>query len=218
MDFKVAGTRNGITALQADIKLPGLPFNVVKEAMDKGHEGIQKILDIMHDCIETPRKDKSNLPLTDSLNIPVTKIGKFLGPGGSNLKKILAETGVQISTSAEDASKFNLFAPNSEAMAEAKDIIKRLLTEERLPTFDFGGVYEVLITEILDRGAYVQMHPAMQPVFIPNSQLDARKVQNFWSFLDVVSEYIFVPTVNQKCKKDPNLIKTTKSQGFFAFR
>ena len=71
-------------------------FKVVKEAMWKGHTGINNILDIMHECIEEPRKDKSNLPLTDSLTIPVTKRGKFIGPGGNNLKKILTETGVQV--------------------------------------------------------------------------------------------------------------------------
>ena len=64
--------------------------------MWKGHTGINNILDIMHECIEEPRKDKSNLPLTDSLTIPVTKRGKFIGPGGNNLKKILTETGVQV--------------------------------------------------------------------------------------------------------------------------
>ena len=71
-------------------------FQVVKEAMWKGHTGINNILDIMHECIEEPRNDKSNLPLTDSLTIPVTKRGKFIGPGGNNLKKILTETGVQV--------------------------------------------------------------------------------------------------------------------------
>merc|ERR1712223_679112 len=145
MDFKVAGTRKGINALQADIKLPGLPFEVVKEAMLKGDKGINKILDIMEECIDAPRKDKSNLPLTDSLTIPITKRARFVGPGGVNLKKILTETGVQISTSPEDASKFNLFAPNNEAMQEAREIVKKLLeSEQRLPEFKFGEVYEVM--------------------------------------------------------------------------
>jgi len=179
MDFKLAGTRKGITALQADIKLPGLPFEVVKEAMWKGHTGINNILDIMHECIEEPRNDKSNLPLTDSLTIPVTKRGKFIGPGGNNLKKILTETGVQISTSSEDISKFNLFAPNNVAMQEAREIIKQLLeSDTRLPEFKFGEVYQVEITEILDRGIFVQMHPEMKPAFINNSQLEARKVSD----------------------------------------
>ena len=65
--------------------------------MLKGDKGINKILDIMQECIDEPRKDKSNLPLTDSLTIPVTKRGRFVGPGGVNLKKILTETGVQVS-------------------------------------------------------------------------------------------------------------------------
>ena len=145
--------------------------------MMKGHEGINKILDIMEECIKVPRKDKSNLPLTDSLTVPVTKRGRFVGPGGVNLKKILTETGVQISSSPEDISKFNLFAPNYEAMQEAQEMIKKLLqTEQRLPEFKFGEVYEVTITEIIDRGIFVQLHPEMKPAFINNAQLEARKV------------------------------------------
>ena len=64
--------------------------------MLKGDKGINKILDIMEECIDAPRKDKSNLPLTDSLIIPITKRARFVGPGGVNLKKILTETGVQV--------------------------------------------------------------------------------------------------------------------------
>ena len=76
--------------------LPSLIFKVVKMAMNKGHKGLTDILDIMNECIEEPKKDKSNLPLTESLTIPVTKRGRFVGPGGRNLKKILTETGVQV--------------------------------------------------------------------------------------------------------------------------
>ncbi len=145
--------------------------------MEKGHEGINQILDIMETCIEKPRAGKPNLPVTESMTIPVTKRGRFLGPGGVNLKKILTETGVRISSSPEDASEFNFFAPNSEAMSEAKEIIKKLLTEQRIPEFEFGGVYEVKIVEILERGIFVQMHPELKPVFIANSQLDGKKVR-----------------------------------------
>ena len=62
-------------------------------------------------------------------------------------------------------------------MAEAKEIIDKLLTEERVPEFDFGSIYPATIVEIVDRGVFVQLHPEMQPVLIPNSQLDAKKVK-----------------------------------------
>ena len=177
MDFKVAGTRTGITALQADIKIPGLPFNIIQEALQKGQKGINQILDIMEGCISEPAKEKSNWPVTETMNVPITKRGKFIGPGGANLSKILTETGVQVNQSPEDVSKYNIFAPNAEAMSEAKEIIKKSLVEERIPDFEFGATYNVTITEILDRGVFVQLHPEMKPILIPNSQLDARKVR-----------------------------------------
>ncbi len=64
-------------------------------------------------------------------------------------------------------------------MAEAKEIIEKLLTEERVPEFEFGSIYSATIVEILDRGVLVQLHPEMQPVLIPNTQLDAKKVDVF---------------------------------------
>ena len=83
-----------------------------------------------------------------------------------------------MSQSPEDASKFTLFAPNSEAMTEAKEFISKNSVEDRVPDFEFGATYESIITEILERGVFVQLHPNMKPAFIPNSQLDARKVSS----------------------------------------
>ena len=198
MDFKVAGTRSGITALQADIKIPGLPFGIIQEALQKGQKGINQILDIMEDCISEPAKGKSNWPITEIMHVPITKRGKFVGPGGANLRKILTETGVQINQSPEDVSKFNIFAPNAEAMSEAKEIMKKVLIEERIPDFEFGAAYQVTITEILDRGILVQLHPEMKPIMIPNSQLDARKVKIGFNliFLNLVNLTNFVTLVN----------------------
>merc|ERR1719357_378292 len=132
MDFKLAGTRNGVTALQADIKLPGLPFSVVKESMDKGHAGISRILDIMSQCISKPVKAKPNWPVSKSLPVPVHKRGKFLGPGGINLKRLMVDTGVQVTPHPTDQGTWNLFAPNAEAMEEANEAIEAILVEEKV--------------------------------------------------------------------------------------
>lgn len=176
MDFKLAGTRSGITALQADIKLPGLPFDVVEEAVHKGHAGICQILDIMGECISEPQTHKPNWPVTEKLAVPLAKRGRFLGPGAVNLKSLMANTGVQVTPDGSELGSWNLFAPNAEAMSEAKEIIDRLLSEERVPELEFGAIYRVKILELLDRGVMVQIHPEMQPVLINNSQLDAKKV------------------------------------------
>lgn len=97
MDFKVAGTRVGITSFQADIKIPGLPLKIVMEAIDHASRARGKILDIMNEEIDKPRPDtKANMPVTEKMQIPVHQRGKFLGVGGSNVKKIFVETGVQV--------------------------------------------------------------------------------------------------------------------------
>ena len=181
MDFKVAGTRSGITALQADIKLPGIPFEVVQTAMTKGHSAISNILDIMENSREDknePRTNKVNWPVKEKIDVPAHKRGRFLGPGGMNLKKILAETGVQINpeSGTEASTTWTLFAPNSEAMSEAKEIIESILEEEKVPDLEFGSIYPSIIREIKERGVLVEIHPAMPLVFVTNSQLDAKKV------------------------------------------
>ena len=181
MDFKVAGTRTGITALQADIKLPGIPFDVVQTAMTKGHSAISTILDIMENSREDknePRANKVNWPVKEKIDVPAHKRGRFLGPGGINLKKILAETGVQINpeSGTEASTTWTLFAPNSEAMSEAKEIIESILEEEKVPDLEFGSIYPSIIREIKERGVMVEIHPGMPLVFVTNSQLDAKKV------------------------------------------
>ena len=181
MDFKVAGTRSGITALQADIKLPGIPFDVVQTAMTKGHSAISNILDIMENSREVknePRANKVNWPVKEKIDVPAHKRGRFLGPGGMNLKKILAETGVQINpeSGTEASTTWTLFAPNSEAMSEANEIIESILEEEKVPDLEFGSIYPSIIREIKERGVMVEIHPAMPLVFVTNSQLDAKKV------------------------------------------
>ena len=133
----------------------------------------------MNHCLDQPKNGKMNWPVTEKMTVSVGKRGRFLGAGGSNLKKILTDTGVQISQNPDDASEYILFAPNSEAMSEAKEMVKSSLNESRIPEFEFGATYEVMITEILDRGVFVQLHPDLKPAFIPNNQLDARKVKKY---------------------------------------
>jgi polyribonucleotide nucleotidyltransferase len=97
MDFKLAGTKKGITALQADVKIPGLPLKIVMEAIQKATDAKHKILQIMHDCIGNPRTaKKDNWPVCDKLQVEPHKRARLIGVGGVNLKKLFAETGVQV--------------------------------------------------------------------------------------------------------------------------
>lgn len=97
MDFKLAGTKKGITALQADMKLPGLPLGVVMEAVERGCEAKSFILDVMAKTINKPRSDKKDVwPVSEKLTVEVHNRAKFFGMGGANLKRLTAETGVQV--------------------------------------------------------------------------------------------------------------------------
>ncbi|XP_065298289.1 polyribonucleotide nucleotidyltransferase 1, mitochondrial [Dermacentor albipictus] len=177
MDFKMAGTKKGITALQADIKIPGLPLKVVMEAIQQATEGKSEILKIMNEVISKPRTlKKDNWPVSERLEVPVHQRARFVGLGGHNLKKLTAETGVQLS--AIDDTCFEMFAPNQDAMNEAKEMVEQFLKEEREPTLEFGAVYTAKIVEIRESGVMVTLYPTMTPTLLHNSQLDQRKVSH----------------------------------------
>lgn len=132
----------------------------------------------------------------------VYKRGKLIGPGGVNLKKLLVQTGVQVQlekisfificsgisspfviinnnlqvTPHEDGT-FTIFAPNQEAMNEAKEYIEKILSESREPQLEFGGIYKAKIVEIRETGVMVTLYDSMVPTLLHNSQLDQRKVR-----------------------------------------
>uniref|UniRef100_A0A2R5L4P2 polyribonucleotide nucleotidyltransferase n=1 Tax=Ornithodoros turicata TaxID=34597 RepID=A0A2R5L4P2_9ACAR len=177
MDFKLAGTKKGITALQADIKIPGLPLRVVMEALQQATDGKGEILKIMHDVISKPRAvKKENWPVSEKLEVPPHHRTKLIGLGGYNIKKLTAETGVQLTPL--DETSYQIFAPNQDAMAEAKEIIEQILKEEREPLLEFGAIYTAKIVELRETGAMVTLYPSMVPTLLHNSQLDQRKVNH----------------------------------------
>lgn len=97
MDFKIAGTKGGYTALQADIKIPGVPMKIIMECINKTTIAKLEIIKIMNKVIRAPRQTKKDkMPVVDNLEVPVHQRGKFLGVGGMNLKKIFLETGVHV--------------------------------------------------------------------------------------------------------------------------
>ncbi|XP_065218144.1 polyribonucleotide nucleotidyltransferase 1, mitochondrial [Planococcus citri] len=177
MDFKLAGTKKGITAIQADIKIPGLPLKVVMEAVLAGCEAKSKIIDIMDRALPSHRVEKkSNWPVNDKLDVPAHKRAKFMGPGGVNLKKLMVDTGVEV-TYHEDGT-FTVFAPNQDAMDEAKEQIDKNLTESKEPVLDFGGIYKAKIVEMREIGVMVTLYDSMVPALLHNSQLDQRKINH----------------------------------------
>ncbi|XP_028580953.2 polyribonucleotide nucleotidyltransferase 1, mitochondrial isoform X2 [Podarcis muralis] len=177
MDFKMAGTNKGITALQADIKLPGIPLKIVMEAIQQATVAKREILQIMNKTIAKPRASrKENGPLVENVQVPLTKRARFVGPGGYNLKKLQAETGVTVSQIDEET--FSVFAPTPSAMHEAREFITEICKDDQDYQLEFGAIYTATITELRDIGVMVKLYPNMTPVLLHNSQLDQRKIKH----------------------------------------
>uniref|UniRef100_A0A3B4DR96 polyribonucleotide nucleotidyltransferase n=1 Tax=Pygocentrus nattereri TaxID=42514 RepID=A0A3B4DR96_PYGNA len=174
MDFKMAGTSKGITALQADIKIPGLPLKIVMEAIQQATVAKKEILGIMNKTISKPRASrKENGPLVENVRVPMSRRARFVGPGGYNLRRLQAQTGVTISQ--VDEETFSIFAPTPSAMNEAQEFVTEICKDDQEQQLEFGAVYTATITEIRDVGVMVKLYPNMTPVLLHNSQLDHKR-------------------------------------------
>uniref|UniRef100_A0A8C4EBZ9 Polyribonucleotide nucleotidyltransferase 1, mitochondrial n=1 Tax=Dicentrarchus labrax TaxID=13489 RepID=A0A8C4EBZ9_DICLA len=177
MDFKLAGTNKGITALQADVKIPGLPLKVVMEAIQQATVAKREILAIMSKCIAKPRETrKENGPVVENVRVPVSKRARFVGPGGYNLRRLQAQTGVTISQ--VDEETFSVFAPTPGAMSEAQDFITDICKDDQEMQLEFGAIYTATITDIRDIGVMVKLYPNMSAVLLHNSQLDHKRIKH----------------------------------------
>ncbi|MGM0499389.1 MAG: polyribonucleotide nucleotidyltransferase [Bacillota bacterium] len=153
MDFKVAGTKDGITALQMDMKLKGLSSDVLKEALEKAKAGRMHIMGKMLDVIPEPRPELSeNAPAIITMNIDPEKIRFVIGPGGKMINKIIDETGASIDI--EDDGLVKIMTEDQEGGQQAKEMIARL-TEE----VEVGKIYQGTVKRIMDFGAFVEILP-----------------------------------------------------------
>nr|XP_009491666.1 PREDICTED: polyribonucleotide nucleotidyltransferase 1, mitochondrial [Pelecanus crispus] len=177
MDFKMAGTNKGITALQVDLKLPGIPVKIVMEAIQQATAAKREILQIMNETLAKPRPNrKESGPVVETIHVPLSKRLRFIGPGAYNLKKLQAQTGVTVSQLDEET--YSVFAPTPSAMHEAREFIHEICKDDQEVNLEFGAVYTATITEIRDSGVMVKLYPNMTPVLLHNSQLDQRKIKH----------------------------------------
>lgn len=177
MDFKMAGSSKGITALQADIKIPGLPLKIVMEAIQQATVAKREILGIMNKVISKPRSSrKENGPLVENVKVPLSRRALFVGPGGFNLRRLQAQTGVTISQ--VDEETFSVFAPTPGAMSEAQEFIRDVCRDDQEQQLEFGAVYTATVTEIRDIGVMVKLYPNMSAVLLHNSQLDHKRIKH----------------------------------------
>ena len=153
MDFKIGGTRKGITGFQVDLKLRGLTWDLVEDALEAARVGRNTILDYMASVIPAPREELSPYaPRITTLTIPVDKIGELIGPGGKNIRRITDTTGVQIDI-AEDGT-VSIFATNAESMLAAKREVEAISAEA-----EEGNIYEGTVTGIKEFGCFVEILP-----------------------------------------------------------
>jgi len=153
MDFKVAGTREGITALQMDIKVMGITPQIMREALDQARRGRLFILDKMNEVIAEPRTKLSEFaPRFYALQIPVDKIRDLIGPGGKVIRGIIEQTGVKIDV--EDSGKVNVSSSDQQAAAKAIQMINDITA-----TAEVGKTYLGKVTRLADFGAFVEIIP-----------------------------------------------------------
>ncbi len=156
MDFKVAGTENGITAIQLDLKIPGLPMKLIAETLESARKARLFILSKMLEVIPAPRPEVSpRAPRIFVMEINPDKIGEVIGPGGKTIKKISADTGAQIQI--EQTGKVYIAAPNGEAGEMARQMIEALTKELAV-----GEVYIGRVTRLMSRGAFVEVLPGKE--------------------------------------------------------
>ena len=178
MDFKVAGTKTGITAIQVDIKIDGLKPEIIREALEKTREARFKILDeCMLPCISEPREELSKYaPKIISTTIDPEKIREVIGSGGKVIQKIVAETGVKIDIE-EDGTVF-FATSDAEAAQRALKIVRGIAGD-----IEIGDVFSATVTKIMDFGAFVEYLPGKEGL-VHISKLDTKRVEKV---SDVVS-------------------------------
>lgn len=172
MDFKVAGTREGITALQMDIKVTGISQDILREALAQAHKGRMQILDNMEACIAEPRPDVSKwAPKMDRLIIPVDKIRIVIGKGGEMIDKII-ESCQDVKIDIEDDGSCVIYHMDREMIDKAKEMIENLIKEAKV-----GEIYEACVTDVRESFAFVNLFGSVDAL-LHVSQLSWERVEN----------------------------------------
>ncbi|MCF8332197.1 MAG: polyribonucleotide nucleotidyltransferase [Bacteroidales bacterium] len=174
MDFKVTGTRDGITACQMDIKVAGLSYKVMGEALAQAKKGRMHILDKMAETIDEPREDyKDFVPRIESLIVAKEFIGAIIGPGGKVIQEIQNETNTTITI--EEVGEFghvDIMSPDKESITAAKERIRLLTTVPEV-----GEVYKGTVKNVVAFGAFVEILPGKEGL-LHISELEWRRVNN----------------------------------------
>jgi polyribonucleotide nucleotidyltransferase len=176
MDFKVAGTREGVTGIQMDIKIEGIDESIMRTALKQAREGRLHILDQMAKAIEAPRADLSLFaPRITTISVPVDKIREVIGSGGKVIREIVAQTGCKIDIN--DDGKVNIASNDGAAAQKAIDIIRGIVAE-----VEVGKTYKGVVKKVVEFGAFVGVMPN-QDGLLHVSEIAHERVNNVTDYL-----------------------------------
>ncbi len=181
MDFKVTGTRDGITACQMDIKVDGLPYEVLAEALEQARRGRIHILDIIEETISEPRADyKPHVPRMIQITIDREFIGAVIGPGGKVIQEMQRETGSTIVIEEIDGmGVINISAVNLEAIEDVKRRIKAIVGVPEI-----GEIYQGVVKNIATYGAFIEIMPGRDGL-LHISEVDHKRIENLNTYFKV---------------------------------
>ena len=192
MDFKVAGSREGITALQMDVKVQGINFEIMKDALGKAKDARYRILDAMLEVIDTPRVDMNPYaPRMIKISVPAEKIGTVIGPGGKTIRGMIQDYNVSIDVS-DDGTV--VVGSSDQSSADAAIFAIQSLVKE----IEVGEIYTGKVTRIMNFGAFVEVLPGKEGL-VHISQLANYRVENVTDEVDVGDEItVLVKEIDQQ--------------------
>jgi len=182
MDFKLAGTRKGVTAFQMDVKLAtGIPMDIMKEAIEQATRGREHILSLMEKALSAPKADISKYaPRMVKLSIPRDKIGAFIGPGGKNIRGIQEKTGAVINV--DDDGNVTVASNDKDSLEAAKSMVEMFSME-----VEVGKVYKGRVVSIVDFGAFVEILPGKEGL-LHISEIENRRINRVEDVLKMGQE------------------------------
>ena len=207
MDFKVAGTAKGVTALQMDIKIQGITKGIMEQALEQAHAGRLHILDVMNNALSEPRVELSeHAPRIVTMKVAEDKIRTVIGKGGATIKGLIDSTGVSIDI--DDTGLVQLFSPSLDALEEAQRQIKALVAE-----VEVGQTYHGKVSKIVDFGAFINLLPGKDGL-LHISQICAERSQKVEDVLQEGQDIeVFVAGVDKQgrvkleWKNKPNAVQ-----------
>jgi len=168
MDFKIAGTREGVTAIQLDLKIEGISFDLMIEALEQANKGRMHILDKMYESLPEPGEISKFAPRIISLQINPEKIGALIGPGGKNIKKIIEDTECEVNV--DDDGMVTVAGQDAEKCQEAVKLVEAITFEPEV-----GMEFDGKVTRLMAFGAFVEFAPGREGL-VHISELEWRRV------------------------------------------